>query len=98
MEGTYVLLLEVCDPSGACDSDSVSIEATAVVNTPPVCDAGPDQEVTLGDVITLDATGTSDADGDSLAFFWAISRSPAGSATTIAAGVRSTALRGGKSR
>ena len=39
-------------------------------NTLPIADAGLDQEVALGDIVTLDGSGSSDADGDELSFIW----------------------------
>ncbi|MFT7580423.1 MAG: hypothetical protein ACI9MR_002094, partial [Myxococcota bacterium] len=39
-------------------------------NLIPLPDAGPDQVVCEGDTVTLDATGSTDADGDELAFGW----------------------------
>ncbi|MDN2580989.1 PKD domain-containing protein [Aquibium sp. ELW1220] len=36
----------------------------------PVADAGGDQEVQPGDEVTLDGSGSSDADGDGLAYLW----------------------------
>ena len=41
---------------------------------PPVADAGPDQHVTEGDVVTLDGTGSHDPDSPNLTYLW----SPAG--------------------
>lgn len=38
----------------------------------PVADAGPDQVVTEGALITLDGTGSYDLDGDTLSYHWAI--------------------------
>ena len=37
----------------------------------PTADAGPDQQVTEGDVVTLDATGSSDPDSPNLTYLWA---------------------------
>ncbi len=40
------------------------------VNKPPVASAGPDQVVAQGTVVTLDGTGSADADGDPLTHSW----------------------------
>ncbi|MEF8808004.1 malectin domain-containing carbohydrate-binding protein, partial [Natronomonas sp.] len=39
-------------------------------NQPPTADAGTDQTVDEGTSVTLDATGSSDPDGDSLSYSW----------------------------
>ena len=52
-------------------------------NTPPVADAGPDQVVAIGDLITLDGTGSSDADGDPLTYEWSFVERPPGSQVTL---------------
>ena len=55
-------------------TDTVTItiqDVSTSVNTPPTADAGVDQIVTEGDTVTLDATGSVDADGvDSLTYQW----------------------------
>jgi hypothetical protein len=39
-------------------------------NVPPIADAGPDQNVDEGDVVTLDGTGSTDPDGTISAYLW----------------------------
>ncbi len=41
-------------------------------NTPPVADAGMDQTVDAGAPVTLDGTGSSDADNDPLTYAWTV--------------------------
>ena len=41
-------------------------------NTAPVADAGVDQGVTTGALVTLDGTGSSDGDGDEITYSWTI--------------------------
>jgi len=48
-------------------------------NRAPVADAGADQTGFVGDVITLDGSASTDADGDPLAFSWTVDSAPAGS-------------------
>jgi hypothetical protein len=48
-------------------------------NRAPVADAGADQTGFVGDVITLNGSGSTDADGDPLAFSWTVDSAPAGS-------------------
>ena len=80
VSGRYVLLVEVCDPSAACDTDTMTMSAAAIANTAPVSDAGVDQTVTLGDTVSVDGSGSSDADGDSLTYYWGFNSVPSGSA------------------
>ena len=68
--------LEVCDeadPTSLCDTDTVVInvlDVAAPVDDPPTADAGPDQTVDEGDLVTLDGTGSSDPEGETLTFEW----------------------------
>jgi len=63
--GTYTVQLIVND--GAVDStpDTITI---STLNTKPVADASPDQEVHVGETVQLDGSGSVDADGDPLIY------------------------------
>ena len=67
---------------GTVDSlpDTVTITTQ---NSRPVANAGPDQTVLVGDTVTLDGSGSQDADGDPLTFFWSFTSRPAGSTVTL---------------
>ena len=64
------------DTHGASATDDV----TVTINTPPVADAGSDQTVSPGTTVTLDGSGSSDADGDTLTYAW---MQTAGTAVTL---------------
>jgi len=78
--GEYVAQLVVND--GALDSlpDTVLV---STANTRPLAAAGPDQTVTLGQVVVIDGSNSSDADGDPLTFRWTMVSAPAGSSAAI---------------
>ena len=79
--GTYVAQLIVND--GTLESLPATVTLT-VDNLRPVANAGPDQSlVAVGQIIQLDGSGSSDADGDPLAFRWALTTRPAGSQATL---------------
>jgi len=54
--------------------------AVISINVPPIADAGLDQSVDVGDLVTLDGSGSSDEDGDSLIYHWEIVLPPGSSA------------------
>jgi hypothetical protein len=55
----------------------------ALPDAAPHADAGGDLTAAAGDTVTLDGTGSSDPDGDTLAFAWALIALPAGSASAL---------------
>src|SRR5690606_29835367 len=76
--GTYTASLIVSDGITSSAADDVTIAVTHR----PVADAGPDQTVTLGDLVTLDGTGPSDGDGDALTYGWSMT-GPDGSGVVL---------------
>ena len=81
--GTYVFQLIVNDGTEDSVPDSAVVAAQAEpVNSPPVANAGPDQNATVGDTVVLDGSGSTDVDGDPLSFSWSLT-TPAGSVSTL---------------
>jgi RHS repeat-associated protein len=80
LPGTYVLQLIVNDGFANSAPDTVTI---STINSKPVADAGPDQVVMAGDRVTLDGSGSRDADNDPLTLQWSILVTPAGATATL---------------
>lgn len=81
--GRYVATLTVSD--GALEgTDEVEITVTSE-NSGPVANAGGDQTVTTGDTVAVDGSGSSDPEGDTLAFVWTLSSRPGGSVAALSA-------------
>jgi hypothetical protein len=78
--GEYVIQLIVDDGTSIGTPDVV---VSTTINTIPVANAGPDQNVLQGDTVQLDGSASSDADGDPLAFVWTLIAAPAGSTATL---------------
>jgi RHS repeat-associated protein len=80
LAGTYRVRLVVSDGLLESAADHVIV---STANSAPVADAGPDQVVFTGELVTLDGSASSDADGDPLSFFWAILSRPEGSTAEL---------------
>ncbi|MBN1905891.1 MAG: hypothetical protein JW927_12420 [Deltaproteobacteria bacterium] len=72
IDGVYTLTLIVNDGKVSSAPDTVVI--TAVSNFPPVANAGPDQTVSTGTAVSLNGSGSSDPDGDTLKYYWSIEK------------------------
>ena len=80
--GQYVLQLIVNDGTVNSTPDAVTI-AVAAGNTAPIANAGQDQTVAVGASVILDGSASHDVDRNALAYQWALTSKPAGSATTL---------------
>lgn len=80
VSGLFVATLRVTDSLGTSPAVSVTLTATRR----PVASAGPAQTVIIGNVVTLDGTGSTDADGDPITYTWTLGARPAGSAASLA--------------
>lgn len=83
--GDYVLGLIVKDGelSSATDTVVIKVSANTVINQPPIARAGTDKTASLGQVITLDGSASSDANGDPLTYRWTLTSKPANSTATL---------------
>jgi hypothetical protein len=80
--GLYIVALTVSDGSLTSAPDQMQI-TVANSNLPPVANAGPDQTVTAGQLVTLNGSGSSDPNGDPLTYSWCLRGKPDGSRATL---------------
>jgi PKD repeat protein len=63
----YTVTLTVSDGDGSTSSDTLLV---TVNNAPPIANAGQDQTVNEGDVVTFNGSGSSDPGADTLTYTW----------------------------
>ena len=84
--GTYTVSLVVNDGKASSASSQVSV-FSSVNNSAPVANAGTNQSVTVGSAVTLDGTGSTDANRDPLTYKWSLSSVPTGSSATLSSAI-----------
>ncbi len=78
--GQYVLELIVNDGTQDSLPDRVIVDTH---NSAPVANPGPEQLVRAGTMVTLDASGSTDVDGQALSYRWTLNGVPSGSAANL---------------
>jgi len=68
---------------GACGGGGAGGGGGTAVNQPPTAQAGTSQRVLAGTLVTLDGSGSNDADGDALTYRWTLATRPATSAAVL---------------
>jgi len=70
---TYCFVTRAFDTEGfeSGNSNEVCHEPLVIINQPPTADAGPDQTVNEGQAVSLDASNSTDPDGDIKSYHWA---------------------------
>ena len=80
VSGTYQVDLVVSDGQASSAPDTVVVRTE---NRRPTANAGADQSATTGSTIQLNGAGSSDPDGDPLAFAWSFVATPPQSAAAL---------------
>jgi hypothetical protein len=73
--GLYTFSVQCYDGVNYSATSQVNVTVNAV-NHAPTANAGPNQDVNVGSTVTLNGTGSTDPDGDSLSYSWIQSSGP----------------------
>ncbi|NQZ08181.1 MAG: hypothetical protein HRT35_13570, partial [Algicola sp.] len=80
LDGTYVVSLVVSDGQLSSETKIVSVVTSTVLNNSvPVAVVGENRRVNTGVLVTLDASQSSDGDGNTLTYRWVIFQKPTNS-------------------
>jgi hypothetical protein len=82
LAGTYTITLVVDDGKAKSPISSATVVAS-ITNSAPVANAGVNQNVSIGKVVTLDGTTSSDANSDTLSYRWTLLGKPSSSAAAL---------------
>ena len=75
--GVYVASLVVTDVNGSASTVSQTRVTASTANSPPLANAGVIQTVSgATPLVTLDGSGSTDADGDTITYAWTIQSAP----------------------
>ena len=77
--GNYIIALTVSNGIAS----STSSVTVSTVNSAPVANAGPNQTVAVGTLVTLDGSHSSDVDGNALTYQWSFIGLPPGSLASL---------------
>ncbi|MDG1121142.1 MAG: PKD domain-containing protein [Glaciecola sp.] len=82
VDGSYVLQLIVNDGTVDSSPDTVMITAQTA-NSVPVANAGPDQSLLVGQLVSLSGASSTDADNDAITYLWSFVSIPVSSTVTL---------------
>ncbi len=88
LAGDYVAQLIVNDGHANSAADAVTVSVSH--NLRPIAEAGPDQPVRAGDLVTLDGSASHDPELQPLTYHWSLTSKPVGSQAEIPAAVDPT--------
>jgi hypothetical protein len=87
--GNFCIKAQARDTNGATSNWSGCKNINiAAANQPPIANAGDDQSARVKETVTLDGSGSYDADGNSLTFKWSFISKPGGSTTMLSSATK----------